>query len=79
MEAWATTDSPPPEHLPPFGLVTILPLVDVTQDNGATEFLPGSHVDLGASPPIPEPIPNPIPNPNPEGVRTLKKSNFCQP
>ena len=34
----------PRAHVPPQGFVVVVPLVDVTEDNGGTEFLMGSHV-----------------------------------
>eukprot|EP00055_Hartaetosiga_balthica_P010548 m.45393 g.45393 ORF g.45393 m.45393 type:complete len:524 (-) comp7217_c0_seq1:140-1711(-) len=37
----------PDRHLPPTGVVIIVPLVDVTADNGPTEFMTGSHISLG--------------------------------
>lgn len=44
-------DVPTPQvrhcHLPPPGLVAVVPLVGTTPQNGATEFLPGSHVHGG--------------------------------
>lgn len=32
---------------PPFGLIINIPLVDVTPDNGATRYWPGTHKDAG--------------------------------
>ena len=34
-------------HTAPQGVVVVVPLVDMTAENGPTEFLPGSHVNLG--------------------------------
>ena len=34
-------------HLPPMGLVVVVPLVDLNSTTGPTEFLMGSHVNLG--------------------------------
>jgi ectoine hydroxylase-related dioxygenase (phytanoyl-CoA dioxygenase family) len=34
-------------HLPPFGMVAIVPLANTTKQNGATTFLMGSHYNLG--------------------------------
>lgn len=36
----------PVEKIPPFGVVTVMPLVDVTAASGPTEFVTGSHVNL---------------------------------
>jgi ectoine hydroxylase-related dioxygenase (phytanoyl-CoA dioxygenase family) len=43
-------------HLPPFGIVVNLPLVDCTEENGSLEFWPGTHrltgpADLDRLPP----------------------------
>jgi len=43
----APTPATPGAHAPPVGLVAVVPLVDVGEANGATEFLAGSHVDVG--------------------------------
>jgi ectoine hydroxylase-related dioxygenase (phytanoyl-CoA dioxygenase family) len=37
-------DGDPRAHMPPQGFVAVVPLVDVTEENGGTEFLMGSHV-----------------------------------
>lgn len=34
-------------HLPPQGIVAIIPLTNVTDLSGPTEFVAGSHVNLG--------------------------------
>ncbi len=41
----ATTGSrASPQHTPPHGVVAVVPLVDLETNNGATEFIVGSHV-----------------------------------
>ena len=33
-------------HMPPHGVVVIIPFVNVTKENGPTEFITGSHVNV---------------------------------
>ena len=43
-------------HLPPHCLNVFVPLVDVTSKNGATEFVPRSHIDWGSDQPPVTPL-----------------------
>lgn len=45
-QPWHVDTPGPSDHTPAFGLVAVVPLVDVGVENGATEFLTGSHVTM---------------------------------